>query len=717
MSARPPVWVLCGGATWQAAPEDALRINIGPGDGREIGVHIDGLEDVMTGRLPDRLRDLICIAAFVLAADCGTRRGTEKSADDGLSWRRDFRFVIPVVEPEFWRRPRMRSLLETSVGFLSDDHYHFEFVQGTGWEGRQVSFQPVSGRTFVPWNHIEEVMLFSGGMDSFAGAVQEILVDQRNVLLVSHRASTRLHGLQRALVADLVKRSANSAPRHVGVTVEKRDQALRVEPSQRSRSFLFASIAGAVAWLCGRRRIRFYENGIIALNLPVAPQLIGARGTRTVHPRVIEDFAKILSEVVGETFEVDNPFQDKTRADVAEIIRDGGAADLLKYTWSCARVRHAKRDGPFCGACSQCVDRQFAIRAAGLLDEEPPTLYELHLFQDALTKPAEIQMALGYVDTARTFKKVKTPVEFLSRFGAISDALPALGRSWGCSQEEALSRVVELHKRQGAMVMDVLGEELKRRTPELGDAVHPDSLIGRYLGRGLEVGRQVHGGSSDSPGVEPLKPASMEGDAVDPVEQLLPGRLLERNMFFEVGDGWFVGLEGTRAAIVADSPGMPFIRLLLRHPGRAFPVRYLEAVVSGSEPPPTAGALPTTDEKSVNALKGRISELREEEEELRGIGLGELADERRLEREEIEDQLRRDLGLGGAVRDVAPEVERARDRVRKRIDRAVAEIRKKRHGKILARHLGTAITKGYNVVYEPSDRATTWLTEDMVSSG
>jgi len=710
--AADPVWVLCGGATWEAASEDALRINIGPGAGLEIGVKLDGLEEKMLGRLPDQLRDLICIAAFVLAADCGTRRGTEKTVDDGRSWRRDFRFVIPVSDVQFWEGEEVLSSLRHTLGFLSDDHYEFHFVAGArDWGGRQLSFRPTTGRTFAPWDHIEEVVLFSGGMDSFAGAVKEVLVDGRDVLLVSHRSSTRMHGRQKGLVDDLRKRSRNAGPWHLGVTVEKRSEALRVENSQRSRSLLFASIAGAVAWLCNRRRVRFYENGVIAINLPISDQLLGALGTRTVHPVVVEGFAKLLTLVTAEPFEVDNPFQESTRADVAALIRDAGAADLMRYTWSCARVRHAKKHQPFCGVCSQCVDRQFAVRTAGVLDQEPETLYEVDLFRDPLKERYAIQMALGYVDTARQLRALKTPEELLARFGAAGDAIPALARRWDCSRDEANARLLALHRRHGQDVIDVLGTELRARTPDLGQ-VHPESMLGRYVGAGLDAGRRLHGIEPDGPqdaGEAGSDHRTSLSAPMDPLEMLHPGQVLAGDTFIEAGDFWLIGLGGTRGVAVKDQRGVRLISLLLRHAGHAFGAAELQAVLDGVEAPPGSGTIPATDRASIAGLRARLAEVSEaEEEDLRGIGLVEQAARMREEREEIQDQLVRDVGLGGRIRDLAPEPEKARSRTQKSIGRAIKAIKGTKGGMAVGRHLANAIKSGSIVVYATAARGRDW---------
>ena len=58
----------------------------------------------------------------------------------------------------------------------------------------------------------------------------------------------------------------------------------------------------------GARRVRFFENGVVSLNLPIGRQVVGAMATRTTHPLGLRRLGKILSLVAGETCTVDSPF-------------------------------------------------------------------------------------------------------------------------------------------------------------------------------------------------------------------------------------------------------------------------------------------------------------------------------------------------------------------------------------------------------------------------
>ena len=52
----------------------------------------------------------------------------------------------------------------------------------------------------------EEVILFSGGLDSLAGAVQEAALEKKRTILVSHRASPKILNKQLNLVNKLQTR-------------------------------------------------------------------------------------------------------------------------------------------------------------------------------------------------------------------------------------------------------------------------------------------------------------------------------------------------------------------------------------------------------------------------------------------------------------------------------------------------------------------------------
>ncbi len=248
---------------------------------------------MVTG-LPHRLADLLEIATYVYCADQFIKRDPETMPLMGAGWRRTFLFFVGIRDPDFWNSTSIVDQLAATLGFLSDDTFAFEFVHAQDGHESQSYLEldadgPASG--FQP----DEVMLFSGGLDSFAGALDAALGQGKTVALVSHRASPMVAGKQDVLLRALRERTGAGRLLHVTLGVTS-GTPKAVEFTQRSRSFLFAAIGFVVAHLFGRRQVSFYENGVVSLNLPLADHVLGSRATRTTHPRVLREFSSCSRE-------------------------------------------------------------------------------------------------------------------------------------------------------------------------------------------------------------------------------------------------------------------------------------------------------------------------------------------------------------------------------------------------------------------------------------
>jgi hypothetical protein len=298
----PERLVLCGGAK-RTGNDSTLRLAL---DGRSQNVTLK-LEDIskrLVKNVPDLLIDLVEIAAYVYCADQAASRGGEAQFGMGSDWRRRFRFVIPVRHPDHWSNPKVLEPLGDALSFLSEDDYAFEFEKAANSVplGNYLELSEESGAFKA-----DEVVPFSGGLDSLSGAIEELSADARNVALVSHRSSPKIFEHQKRLVAEL-KRRFPKRLMHFPVVVTRREPLRVHEYTQRSRSFLYAALACVVARLFGKTRIRFFENGVVSINLPISEQVVGARATRTTHPLVLEQFCEFFSSAVGMPIEFENLF-------------------------------------------------------------------------------------------------------------------------------------------------------------------------------------------------------------------------------------------------------------------------------------------------------------------------------------------------------------------------------------------------------------------------
>jgi 7-cyano-7-deazaguanine synthase in queuosine biosynthesis len=422
----------------------------------------------MVGDPPDVLTDLLEIAAYVHCADQIVSRGGEVSRGLGADWRRDLRFIVPVREPDRWSSPEVRGSLQRLLGFMSDDTFRFEFVDMRDpppVEGYLNFGEEIGDRS-------DEVLLFSGGLDSLAGAVDRLCNGKSRLLLVSHQSSTKIADRQYFLASELANRFPGRVL-HVPVRLTK--HGLRaVETTQRSRSFLFGALAALVSSMSGTHGFRCFENGIVSFNLPIAGQVVGTAATRTTHPRVIRDLSGFLSTLGVGTIEVENPFLWLTKAEVAELLCISGHADLAKHSVSCSRVHEMTRLHTHCGCCSQCLDRRFGALAGGLGRNDPEEMYETDLLTGTREKAEDRVMSESFVRHALELQTL-TEEGFIRRFaGEIGRAAGYVPR---LSADEVAQNMLHLHRRHAGAVRNVLEDGYHKHAAQLAAGTLPPTSL------------------------------------------------------------------------------------------------------------------------------------------------------------------------------------------------------------------------------------------------
>jgi 7-cyano-7-deazaguanine synthase in queuosine biosynthesis len=461
--------VICGGAKG-ANGESILRLALN-GLSQNIALALNDVSKKLVKNVPDLLIDLVEIATYVFCADQATSRGGDVQVGMGLGWRRNFRFVIPVRTPNHWCNPKVLEPLCDALSFLSEDDYAFEFEQSAEPVPLD-KYLELGGEEAAAFN-ADEVVLFSGGLDSLGGAIEELSTGAKNVALVSHRSSPKIFDYQKRLIAEL-KRRYPKRLMHVPV-LATRLESLRVqEYTQRSRSFLYTALACVVARLFGNTRICFFENGVVSINLPISEQVVGARATRTTHPLVLERFREFFSEAVGGSIEVENPFIWKTKADVVRSIVERGCGPLIKDTISCTRSHDITRQHTHCGCCSQCLDRRFAVLAADAREHDPVEMYKVELLAGERRTPKDQTMAESYTRTALDLRDLDERV-FFGRFSGetarVCLGFPAL------KTDDVARQVLELHQRHGRAISDVLKAAIENHSAELLERSLPSSSV------------------------------------------------------------------------------------------------------------------------------------------------------------------------------------------------------------------------------------------------
>ncbi len=457
MSAPREHTIVCGSAR---SPKGAARVTrlSTYGDDANVNLRITDIADKLLVNIPDRTLDFIEIATYVYCADQAVRRGGDGGRQHGRRWRRSLRFRISVRDMDFWKTHAAE--LCRTLGFVSEDEYEFHFTKLRKPPRRDIylDFGPQEGYSRAP----EEVMLFSGGLDSLAGAVRETVGEGREVVLVGHSSVSKIRSRQKNLV-DLLRKRHKARLLHIPVWVNK-DSDLTAETSQRTRSFLYATMGFVVAQAVNLNRLRFYENGIVSINLPVSPQVLGARATRTTHPKFLAQLAGLLSSVADRPFQVENPYLLKTRPEIVKELVDNGCRDLIAHSVSCAHTQTSTTEAPHCGTCSQCIDRRFGVLAAGCTDEDdPPDRYAVDLLTGERTSTQDLTFAQGYVDAARAYRS-EGALDLLAQRPELARATQYVPHMGVADATEALT---DLHRRHGHQVFDVLSSGLARHAASI----------------------------------------------------------------------------------------------------------------------------------------------------------------------------------------------------------------------------------------------------------
>ncbi|MBI3910027.1 MAG: hypothetical protein HY320_03730 [Armatimonadetes bacterium] len=429
--------------------------------------------------IPRYLDDLLWVASFVYMADRGVLRYTPKDvfAD---RWCRGFRMVVPVWDLALWQDPKVQLALDETLRFLTGDEWSFEFVQRA--EGEPIQKVLHFHEPIHPLPRADVVILFSGGADSLAAVLEAVQQGHRPVL-VSHRAAPVVDARQRNLVGLIRKRYPAWDFPHISMWVNRKGGPRTKEQSQRSRSFLFASLGVVTAAMLGLDDVRLCDNGVVSINLPQSGQNVGTFLTRSTHPRhleLLQEFARILTGRAGLT--IRNTFIYKTRREVFEDIRASGHPELLQETVSCAHLEAMTKQQPHCGVCSQCIDRRFASIAAEMQMYDLAKRYEKDIFIGPLGEGVERTHAENYVRFARLLEELPNADAFFKQFPELYDCLPTDGNpDW---HGEQLWSLFQRHQQNVNGVLDLMighhAALIRRGT------LPPTSLLG-LMGRGQHV--------------------------------------------------------------------------------------------------------------------------------------------------------------------------------------------------------------------------------------
>ena len=659
--------IICGGLNPAGIPAfgSVMPLNLWPGHGDKpcVKLKIEDLHERICQTTPRQFHDLIEIAAYVYCADQLASRGGKDVDTFGSHWRRRFHYHIPVREPDLWRTPAVSTALRELLDFLSDDFYDFTFYPAKGAPGIQ-PYLGLDEKGAMKFD-AERVILFSGGLDSLAGAIEEAVSQRRRVVLVNHRSTEKFCTRHQALLDQLAAKAGPGVLMPMRVRISKAGLDGK-DYSQRARSFLFGSVAASVAMMLGVKAIRFYENGVVSLNLPVCAQVVGSRSTRTTHPRVLAAMRHLFSLLAGQDFMVDNPFWKETKGEVIRRIITAGCAPMIKTSRSCAHTWETSNENPHCGLCSQCIDRRFGMLAAGAEEHDPLDGYKVDVFTESRDKDADKIMGAAFLERANQVAEMKDTSDFLMAFPEVRRALPHLGLDAGRGAELLLS----LYRRHADEVNKGVDVMLARHAV----ALRKRKLPGDCLLWTVHAPNSVH--------VVPTpEPAATDATGA---ESKLPRYFIRK----ELGV-WRIRVDG-KETVAQDCRAMELVAwLLMNPPDEAIHASVLENQVDGDSVTDGAGAIDYGDDNAVQhsdvggaiveiagkKLKGKMT-LPELKQKL-AAARKDMNDENlsQSERDEAEEELNKLLKAFDRGGKVSGQAELAVERVRKAIKSLINDLK------------------------------------------
>lgn len=309
--------------------------------------------------------DLLIIASSMYAAD--TRLKREKHGED--SWTRIIDLYIPVSNPTLFQSQKTQ--LEHIFRFLTGDIWTIYFRERTD---PTLQLSPFSNyaRYKMPYT-TDTVCLFSGGMDSFIGAIN-LLENGTTPLLVGHSKSADVGPYQKKCTQALKTAYPTTPPEKIYayVAIPKTNLFESEDHTERGRSFMFLTLGAICASALGSNTfLHVPENGMISLNIPLTPLRVGSHSTRTTHPSYFAQMQQLFDNL-NLGVQIKNPFQFKTKGEMLAECKNKTLVENTE-TMSCSHPsgRYGGLGNGHCGYCVPCIIRQASFKAAGVTDKFP----------------------------------------------------------------------------------------------------------------------------------------------------------------------------------------------------------------------------------------------------------------------------------------------------------------------------------------------------------
>lgn len=310
--------------------------------------------------------DLFVIGISIFALDKRINRRLFKDC-----WTREISVSIPVLNENVWNKTK--DWWNKILCFLTGDIWDVNFRQCF----KQYSKRDNPNRIHLHIEKCDCVSLFSGGLDSYCGAVK-LLEDGKSPCLIGHNEYPKLRKKQQEFVDCFQSIYDNQMVKFISFSANSRapkdmqgKKLVGAENTSRGRTLLFLSAAISIAGILGDTvPVYIPENGFIGLNIPLTNSRKGTCSTRTTHPYFIKGLQDILQSV-GIRNPIINFFAFSSKREIVDSVKDTKAfkthyMDTISCSHPCLARYNKKGHNEYpinCGYCYPCL-----IRKSSLID-------------------------------------------------------------------------------------------------------------------------------------------------------------------------------------------------------------------------------------------------------------------------------------------------------------------------------------------------------------
>lgn len=309
-------------------------------------------------QFPTIIADLVDLTVAIYACDRLANHELQKT-------QRCISVTLPLRHPELFNSNSFQEKLNSLLIWMTESEWLFKFKKRK-IPGRYIEQQLSLSLPIT--NQNTEVALWSGGLDSLAGLYNRLTTKPDNsFILFGSGSNKKIYSDQKKLFQEIEYIFPNNISLLRVPIYFDESKNIPKNKLSRGRGILFTLLGSACAYLMGQRKLFIYENGIGAINLPYSKATIGLDHSRSVHPKTLLMVSDLVSELIGENFEVKNPFLFWTKAQMCQLLAENKENNLVRLTASCDHP-HRKTVSQ-CGYCSSCILRRQALIVANLEDK------------------------------------------------------------------------------------------------------------------------------------------------------------------------------------------------------------------------------------------------------------------------------------------------------------------------------------------------------------